>query len=63
MVRRWVGISLCNLRQGAYNISRLGFPNRKLEVVPLSILHWAWGVCGQCCAVVERDGWKYSTPH
>lgn len=43
MVRHWVGISLCNLRQGAYNFSVLGFPNRKLEVVPLSILRWTGG--------------------
>lgn len=60
MVRHWVGISLCNLRQGAYNISTLGFPNQKLEVVPLSILPWAGRAVGN--VVLQCGGVDGSTP-
>lgn len=63
MVRHWVGISLCHLRHGAYNISMLGFPNQNREVVPLPILRLDWGGCGQCYVAVGREGWKCSTPH
>lgn len=61
VVRHWVGISLCNWRQGAsYNISMLGFPNQKLDVVPLSILRWARGAVGN--VVLQWGGMGGNTP-
>lgn len=57
MVRHWVGISLCNLRQGAYNFSLLGFPNRKLGVVPLSILRWTGGAQLWTMLCCSGEGW------
>lgn len=40
----WVGISLWNSRQGAYNLPTLGFPNQKPGLGPVSTPCGCWDV-------------------